>query len=157
VRLYDTLTAARVVGSRMSYSYALKDVVPRYLGTPLDKAERLSDWSQRPLTAEQLAYAARDVQVLLPLREQLDAAIARLDVGWVWELERRLAPCMIALEQHGMLIDAERWRATTEAVVAERDALTAQIRAVLGPDFALAKRAHWAAALAEQGIELPRT
>jgi ribonuclease D len=52
-------------------------------GRSIDKAHRFSDWSARPLTAAQLAYAAADVThlrtVYLALRERLEAQ-GRL--GW---------------------------------------------------------------------------
>lgn len=51
--------------------HSLKSVAARYLGVELDKAQRLSDWTRDDLTPEQLHYAARDVQFLLPLFEQL--------------------------------------------------------------------------------------
>ena len=37
------------------------------LSISVDKTEQVSDWSSRPLTASQLAYASTDASVLLPL------------------------------------------------------------------------------------------
>lgn len=54
-----------------SIEHSLKSVATRYLGVELDKGQRLSDWSRSDLTPEQLSYAARDVQFLLPLFERL--------------------------------------------------------------------------------------
>lgn len=39
----------------------------RFAGIELDKGEQVSDWERRPLPASQLAYAATDAWVLLPL------------------------------------------------------------------------------------------
>jgi ribonuclease D len=39
----------------------------RELGAALDKGAQTSNWSRRPLDAEQIRYAALDVEVLLAL------------------------------------------------------------------------------------------
>lgn len=43
------------------------------LGVPLDKSEQCSAWHKRPLSCEQLAYAANDAAVLLALLDALTA------------------------------------------------------------------------------------
>ena len=55
--------------------HSLAAVAHRWLGQVLDKTLQVSDWSG-PLTDEQLAYAARDAAILLPLHDALDAALA---------------------------------------------------------------------------------
>lgn len=47
--------------------HSLAAVCERELGEELDKREQCSNWRRRPLTAEQLAYAALDAEVLLRL------------------------------------------------------------------------------------------
>ncbi|CAE8594508.1 unnamed protein product [Polarella glacialis] len=54
---------------------SLCDSVRERLGHHLEKAQQCSDWSRRPLSAEQLHYAALDAHVLL----QLAAATAAAD------------------------------------------------------------------------------
>lgn len=46
-------------------------VCERELGIALDKNEQTSDWAQRPLSDEQLRYAALDAEVLLALAVRL--------------------------------------------------------------------------------------
>ena len=46
-------------------------VCERELGIELDKTEQTSDWSARPLSKRQMAYAALDVKVLPPLWDRL--------------------------------------------------------------------------------------
>lgn len=65
-RLFDTQLAAGFLG--MS-SPSLLTLVEKLLGSRLPKGDRLTDWTRRPLTAEQQAYAASDVVHLHALHE----------------------------------------------------------------------------------------
>jgi ribonuclease D len=58
--------------------HSLKPVLLRYLRVEMDKTQQLSDWLAPELTPEQIAYAARDVEYLLPLLDRL-MADARAD------------------------------------------------------------------------------
>ena len=49
----------------------LSDLCQRVLGQPLDKRERMSNWSARPLRPAQVVYAALDAQVLLTVQSRL--------------------------------------------------------------------------------------
>src|SRR5690606_39173498 len=71
VNVFDTLTTSRRLrGRTIAGGHGLGVVCERELGTPLDKAEQTSDWTRRPLSPRQLAYAAMDVEVLLPLHDR---------------------------------------------------------------------------------------
>ena len=66
----DTLKVSRRLrGTKLAGGHSLKVVCARELGVQLDKSEQVSDWSQRPLSERQLAYAALDAEVLLKLFE----------------------------------------------------------------------------------------
>jgi ribonuclease D len=87
--ILDTQVAAALAGHGAQVGYA--QLVERLLGVTVDKSETLTDWSRRPLTKAQLAYAVDDVRYLLPscdaLKKQLD------ELGrWDWAVEecRRL-------------------------------------------------------------------
>jgi len=71
--LFDTRVAAAALGSE---SPGLASVLKRRFGVELDKSLQRSDWSARPLTAKQIAYARLDTHFLLPLaaeqREELE-------------------------------------------------------------------------------------
>ena len=45
----------------------LSTVVKRHFGAPLDKTEQCSAWCQRPLSTNQIRYAALDALVLVDL------------------------------------------------------------------------------------------
>ncbi len=67
-RLFDTQLAAGFIG--MS-SPSLATLIERLLGRTLAKADRLTDWTRRPLTPAQRDYAASDVAHLLDLHRAL--------------------------------------------------------------------------------------
>jgi ribonuclease D len=80
--LFDTQVAAALLGYPAQVGYA--ELVARQLGHSIDKGQTRTDWSRRPLTAAQLAYAADDVRHLLVLHAELQAALAaRGRAGWV--------------------------------------------------------------------------
>lgn len=67
-RLFDTQVAAGFLGQ---VSPSLVNLVERILGVRLLKGDQLTDWTRRPLSAGQLAYAAGDVAYLLELRQRI--------------------------------------------------------------------------------------
>ncbi|WP_426956021.1 ribonuclease D [Muricoccus radiodurans] len=88
--LFDTQIAAMVAGFGDQASY---DSLARALANAsIDKAHRFSDWSARPLSPAQIAYAAADVthlrRIYVALRDRL-AREGRLD--WVAEEMAELA------------------------------------------------------------------
>jgi ribonuclease D len=73
-RLLDTQLAAGFAGHS---SPSLGSLTFSYLGVELAKGDRLTDWRLRPLTDSQLAYAAADVDHLLPLADGITAELER--------------------------------------------------------------------------------
>jgi ribonuclease D len=81
--LFDTMIAARFLGMP---GIGLAAVAEAEIGVALSKANQKDDWSRRPLTAQQEAYALADVQHLAALRERLEAKLEeRGRLGWVRE------------------------------------------------------------------------
>jgi len=80
-KLFDTEVAARLLGRER---VSLAGLVASELDRGLAKGQGATDWSLRPLTAEQLRYAALDVEPLIELRDVLTdelAAAGRLDIA----------------------------------------------------------------------------
>jgi ribonuclease D len=80
--IFDTQVAAMVLGYGDSISY--DQLVQRITGDALDKSHRFTDWSQRPLSAAQLAYAVSDVTHLRDVYLALVADLKRRSrADWV--------------------------------------------------------------------------
>jgi ribonuclease D len=100
--LFDTQIAAMVAGFGEQVGYDA--LVSALAGGSIDKAHRFSDWSVRPLSAAQIAYAAADVTYLRTVYSRLCARLqedGRLD--WV-------------AEEMGELSDPGLYRADPEAM-----------------------------------------
>jgi ribonuclease D len=82
--IFDTQIAAALLGEGLSLSY--QNLIIQGFGIELPKGETRSDWMQRPLTPEQLEYAALDVAWLVEthkLQSEKLAGMGRL--AWVSE------------------------------------------------------------------------
>ncbi len=75
VPLFDTQVAAMVAGFGDQVGYDA--LVSSLTGGQIDKAHRFSDWSARPLSPSQVAYAAADVTYLRPVYQRLCERLAR--------------------------------------------------------------------------------
>ncbi|MBB3770304.1 ribonuclease D [Angulomicrobium tetraedrale] len=82
--VFDTQVAAMVLGHGDSISY--DQLVQRLTGQLLDKSLRFTDWSRRPLSAAQIAYAEADVTHLRDVFLKLDADLQKRGrADWVGE------------------------------------------------------------------------
>jgi ribonuclease D len=82
--VFDTQIAAMVAGFGDQVGYDA--LVAALTGGHIDKAHRFSDWSARPLSAAQIAYAAADVTHLRGVYERLRARLERdRRMEWVAE------------------------------------------------------------------------
>ena len=73
--IFDTQVAAMVCGFGDSVSY--DQLVQRTKGVAIDKSSRFTDWSHRPLSEKQLAYALADVTHLRDVYAVLKAELER--------------------------------------------------------------------------------
>jgi ribonuclease D len=82
--VFDSQVAAMVLGFGDSISY--DQLVQRVTGDNLDKSNRFTDWSRRPLSSAQLAYAVSDVTHLRDVYLALADDLARRGRNeWVGE------------------------------------------------------------------------
>jgi ribonuclease D len=73
---FDTQIAAAMLGFGAQVAYA--NLVQRIHGTKLAKAHTFTNWSARPLSTDQIAYAAEDVQFLLSIHTYLQKRLQAL-------------------------------------------------------------------------------
>lgn len=102
--LFDTMAAARRLGRN---GLGLSALVEEHFGVRLSKAFQRADWGRRPLTPEQLNYAALDTHFLLPLHALLASELAaRGELEEARKEFRRIA-AVVARER---VFDPEGWR-----------------------------------------------
>jgi ribonuclease D len=102
--LFDTMIAARFLGLP---EIGLQALLRTEFAVALTKDSQKDDWSRRPLTGAQEAYALADVAHLIPLHDRLTARLAergRLD--WV----REECAAVAALEPARRGRDADAWQ-----------------------------------------------
>lgn len=88
--VFDTQVAATLAGFGSQVSY--QDLVSAVLGVHLEKNQRYTDWSVRPLSDEQVAYALDDVRYLPALYEELRARLESAGrLAWLAEEFERMA------------------------------------------------------------------
>ncbi|MBV8911878.1 MAG: ribonuclease D [Acetobacteraceae bacterium] len=102
VPIFDTQVAAMVAGFGDQVGYDA--LVSALTGGQIDKAHRFSDWSARPLSASQIAYAAADVTYLRLVYVSLCDRLEREGrLEWV-------------REEMGVLAEANTYRADPETL-----------------------------------------
>jgi ribonuclease D len=128
--VFDTELAGRLLGMAR---VGLGSMVAQELGLALAKEHSAADWSTRPLPEAWLRYAALDVEVLVELRDRLEAQLREAGkLDWAHqEFEAvRIAPppepkqdawrrgAHVVRDPRGLAVVRELWR--TRESVAER-------------------------------------
>ncbi|MBM7075946.1 MULTISPECIES: ribonuclease D [Micromonospora] len=106
-RLFDTELAARLAGFERVGLAALTE---QLLGYTLEKHHSAADWSSRPLPESWLTYAALDVEMLVDLRDALDAELQAQGKS-AWAAEEFAA--LITWATRPPRVRAEPWRRTS--------------------------------------------
>lgn len=87
--IFDTQIAAALLGQSAQIGYGA--LVSLRLGVSLAKGHTRTDWTRRPLSAEQLEYAADDVRYLTQLYVNLRGALEHEGkLGWLEQETREL-------------------------------------------------------------------
>jgi len=109
------LSPPEVPPAPVATGHSLAALCARHLGIDLPKEERRRDWSG-PLRPEQIAYAARDAWVLLPLADVLHAGLAAEGLLRVAAVEDACVPAVADMEYAGIGFDLPYWGGLTEAL-----------------------------------------
>jgi len=89
--IFDTQIAAGFAGASAQSGYG--NLLGSMLGLQVGKTASYTRWDVRPLTAEQLAYAAEDVAHLLQLADAIEERLTESGrLNWAREECRRLQP-----------------------------------------------------------------
>src|SRR5829696_6158500 len=113
-------------------SHSLDSVGERELALELDKTYQSGDWSGT-LSPEMVEYAAKDVEILLPLYEVLKAKIEEAGLTYVAEIEHRALPAVVWMSSAGVSVDADGWRKHARKTEAEAARLVNKLK-VLAPE-----------------------
>jgi len=132
--VFDTMLGARVLDGgenlRTRDQFSLAPLARRHLDLELDKATQKSDWTAERLSEEQLAYAAMDAEVLLPLREEVLKELEANDLMDCARLEFGAVNFMAWLTFSGAPFDGHRWQVLSDQAMAEKLSLEEEIKAV---------------------------
>lgn len=142
-RVFDTALASRVVYAGEKQDHDLAAAVKRELGRELDKREQGGDWCRPALTPTQLAYAAADVAVLVPLAESLRTKAAARNVAGVLELEMSCAVPVARMAARGVGFDAGAWHALADVARERKAALAAEMNALVPNPACLPGMGGW--------------
>ena len=103
-RLFDTMVAARRLGRA---GLGLSALVQARFGIRLAKEFQRSDWGRRPLSAEQIRYAALDTHYLIRIRDEL---ASELESRGLSAAAREEFDRIAAVEPRPRVFDEEGWR-----------------------------------------------
>lgn len=167
--VFDTMLADQLLaGGEYEKSYSLEATARRHLERDLDKSEQRTDWSG-DLSPRQLEYAARDAEVLLPLREKLKDALAEDDLVRISKIEFQAIASISEMELAGIKLDVAKWKELEISVRERRDRAAEHLESFfpepegvlplegLGPRLNLNSPQQITDAFRKIGIELPDT
>ena len=102
--LFDTQIAASLLQPNEQISYG--DLVAETLSIQLAKSQSRTDWSRRPLSAAQIAYALDDVRYLGPLYQHLDKQLKNKN-RLQWLEEEAVTLCK---QEHYIVEPSTAWK-----------------------------------------------
>lgn len=137
--LYCTMIAEQVLAKGFvaanSPGYipvGLDAIADRRLGVSLPKEGQKSDWYKTVLSDDQIEYAARDAQIVLPIMEaQVETLFLQGQIR-VAELEFRTVAPVAFMELSGVRMDKEAWVKRCEKKQGEIEVIEKQLWPLLG-------------------------
>lgn len=112
--------------------HGLGQVSERYTGEALNKDEQRSDWSGE-LSDSQLRYAAKDAEILLPVREAMVEKLKEKALIRCAKLEFDCLMPIVWLELSGFYLDFEQWLKIAEGNRVKADEVYDKVCEILAP------------------------
>ena len=127
-QIFDSMLAEQLFHAGIrEHSSTLEHLAQFYLKRPLDKEQQNSDW-RADLTADQLAYAAVDAEILLPLREKLISRLTSKKLIEVAQLEFDCVWAIAQMELAGFRLDQSQWRRYQQKIDHQVEVYQAKVR-----------------------------
>jgi DNA polymerase-1 len=126
--VHDVMLLSRLLTAGTFEPNDLAACASRELKVSLDKTHQKGNWAGA-LTEGQLAYAARDAAVLVPLYEALGKKIKAAGLERVAEIETRALPAILWLARSGAAFDGQAWEALTREAEQAAQHLAARLDA----------------------------
>ena len=137
--IFDTYLASQLIAAGESdRRHGLADVAQFFLGTEMDKAEQLSDWSAAELSRSQIEYAARDAAIMPGLHEKLVERLDNDKLIDVAELENQCVVPIAVMELNGVYLDEARWREKLDRVRVAQGKVADELQEMLSAGVAQA-------------------
>jgi DNA polymerase-1 len=163
--IFDSQLAAQIIDYPGKHS--LRAVAGKYLNIELDKTQQLSDWNAPELSEEQYAYAARDAQALVPLRQAMIPRLLQDGLVATAQLEFEAITAFGDIELNGIFLDAGRWQEQIEIVDRKHEILSHELQQMLAvgaiqgtlferSDINLGSHPQMAAALRRVGVPIEK-
>src|SRR6516225_11848845 len=159
VKMIDTSSASRILSNGDSKLVnRLGEVADRYLGIELRKDRGRSDWGAPTLLAEQIQYAAEEVEHLHALKEKLDVELNAAGLMGIFRLEMDLLPVVVEMELIGFCVDRKKLEELAAEATRKRDQTAQTVNKLLGRrELNLDAPAQLLEALQGLGIALKNT
>ena len=156
--VFCTLTAARLLSNgKRELRNGLYTCWERFLGLAPGTDHGKSDWGGMFLTEDQLEYAALDVLHLQQLRDKQLEAITTEQLQAVLDLENRLIPVVVEMENRGFGINKERLLGVMEEYSSELKDTLAYFKEAFGEEINPNSPKQLKEALTEKGLKLSNT
>jgi len=147
--MVDTMLTERILKAGVSRVANLEYLAQSYLGVKLDKGVRNTFIGYRgPFTDDQLAYSAKDVEVLFGIWARQRSLLIRADSMHIANLEFRTLVPVAEMQLAGCAIDKDKWRGLLDK--AAEDRLDAQGRLVGLLSGTVSQRTLWGGVMVRQ-------
>jgi len=135
--VFCTFLASRIISSgNPHHRHSLGAVLERFLDQTIDKTLQQSDWSGK-LSDEQIDYAARDVEFLVPLYREMSEQIRQLKMKKISQLEFRTIEPVAKMELKGIHLDQPQWKQLISTYETEMASIEEELSHLLTDDSLL--------------------